>query len=405
MNFTLVGNIKAIKETEKFKPYQEREFASGWTNKTLMFNMICGDNRHMLTLQSGCYPNDKNYKIKTTGPNYTDDSGNRKKGDRVEIPWKDRLLQDNINKVAPFLKTVVDLEVSGRRKELEYFATKLHEGGTLTDEELQRVGLKEDSEVAEALEASKKKRHEFITQWDAAEFMKKVLDSGKYDDKKFYVRGRFNCQWSDQNQQWYTSMVPQTIMLARPDSEYMSEGSAVLFFGPNAVDDMDLSEKNKYYVNAFTFERDSTRGKDIPCPFQLVIPDKLPDRDGKSDSNDEARAKHIVKKFTVEDDSVKEYGIQFIILDGAQRVEITPDMLTEEQQEDLDLGIITMDDIRNELGSSVYGERIRENRYSGVMRGYSKGVKDTAYTVADLEIPPLEDVTEGLFDDEDADDL
>ena len=131
----------------------------------------------------------------------------------------------------------------------------------------------------------------------------------------------------------------------------------------------------------------------------------MSDKDGRSDSNDEARSKLVVKKFTVEDDSVKEYGVQFDILNGSQRMEITPDMLTDEQREELDLGMITMDDIRSELGSSVYGERIRENRYSGIMRGYSKGVKDTAYTSADLEIPPLEDVTEGLFDDEDSDEL
>ena len=405
INFTLVGNLKAIKETDKFKPYQEREFDSGWVNRTLMFNAVCGDNRHMLTLQGGCYPQSKDYKVKTFSPSYSDDSGNRKQGEKIEIPWKDRLLQSSIEKVAVFKKTIVDLEVSGRRRDLENFATKLHEGGTLTDEELQRVGLKDESEVAEALEASKKKRREFITAWDAAEYVKRVLDSGEYENKKFYIRGQFECRWSDQNQQWYTNMIPQSIMLAKPDSADMSQGSTTLFFTSGAVDDMDLDEKNKYYVNAYTFEYDSTRKKNIPCPFQLVIPDKMSDKDGRSDSNDEARSKLVVKKFTVEDDSVKEYGVQFDILNGSQRMEITPDMLTDEQREELDLGMITMDDIRSELGSSVYGERIRENRYSGIMRGYSKGVKDTAYTSADLEIPPLEDVTEGLFDDEDSDEL
>ena len=65
-------------------------------------------------------------------------------------------------------------------------------------------------------------------------------------------------------------------------------------------------------------------------------------------------------KFTVDDESIKEYGVVVNMLNGAQKTEITEDMLTDEQRDDLDCGLITMDDIRAELGSSVYGEKIRE---------------------------------------------
>ena len=403
MNFELVGKLKIGQESEKFKPYQERVFDSGWMNRTLFINAICGDNRHMLQIQGGTFPDKKDYKILTFGPSTVDDSGQRHSGERVEILWKDRMVQSNLDKVAEFRKYTVDLEEYGRRRLLENFAQKIREGTSLTDEELQSVGLTSESEVSEALEKSYKKKHEFLSPWDQAEFMKKVLDSGKYNDKKFYVRGVYTSQWSDQKQQWYTNMTPQRIYLAKKDAEDYSKGTATIYFTENAVDDGSLEEKHKYYVNAFTMEYDSTRKKNIPCPFQLVIPEEVASKSEKSKGSDKDRAKKIVEKFVVEDDSVFEYGVEFNILDGAQRMEITPDMLTEEQQEELDLGLITIEELRRDLGGSVYGERVRENRYSGVARGYSQGRKPTAYKADDLVIPPLEDVTEGLFDDDDDD--
>ena len=404
MNFDLYGKIKLGRETDKFKPYQEREFESGWANRTLMFNAICGDNRHMLTIQGGTYPNKSDYKIITFSQGSTDASGTKSRGEKIEIPWKDRLLQSNIDKVAAFRKFTVDLDEIEHRKNLETFANKVKEGTTLTDEELEKAGITEESQIFEALEKSNKKKKEFISAWDFAEFMKKVMESGKYDNSIFHIRGSFTCQWSDQNQQWYISMTPQQIYLAKPGTGEKSEGTATLFFTNNAVDDMDLEEKHKYYVNAYTFEYDSARKKNIPCPFQLVIPDKIPNVKGTDDGNDETRAKYVVSKFVVEDGTVKEYGVKFDILNGAQKVDITPEMLTDEQRDDLEMGLIDMSDIIRELGSSVYGERVRENRYSGIARGYTKGRKDTAYAESDLEIPPLspvEDVTAGLFDEDD----
>ena len=408
ITFELYGKLKQSKETDKFKPYQERKCDSGFTYKTLMFNAVCGDNRHMLTIKDGAYPDGfrpsdrKEQKIFSFSQGAQSD-----KGQPVEIAWKDRLLQSSIDKVATYRRFVVDLEYYDRRENLKNYLKKIEDGVILTDEELQSVGLTDASEVAEALEKSNKKRHEFITKWDYIEFIKKVLDSEKYVDSIFHIKGKFECEYSDKNKQWYINMVPDHIYLARPEMEPKSEGVTTLFYTKDAVDDLDLEEKHKYYVNAYTFEYNDARKKNIPCPFQLVIPDDLPRADGRSDDGGENRAKHLIEKFLVEDDSVKEYGVRFDILNGAQRVEITPDMLSEEQREDLEMGLIDMKDITRELGREVYGERIRENRYAGVARGYvTSGRKDTVYTSQDLEIPPLPQIgsaTDGLFVDDDDD--
>ena len=93
------------------------------------------------------------------------------------------------------------------------------------------------------------------------------------------------------------------------------------------------------------------------------------------------------------------------MLNGAQKTEITEDMLTDEQKDDLECGLITMDDIRAELGGNVYGERIREYQFLKPAKGFTRGRVDTVYTEDDMIIKPLEeelpDGTEDLFDDED----
>ena len=71
----------------------------------------------------------------------------------------------------------------------------------------------------------------------------------------------------------------------------------------------------------------------------------------------------------------------------------------------LECGLITMDDIRAELGGSVYGERIREYQFLKPAKGFTKGRQDTVYTEDDVIIKPLEgelpEGTEDLFEDDD----
>lgn len=399
MNFELVGKLRLGKETDKFKPYQERVFDSGWVNKTLMFNAICGDNRHMLTIQGGTYQDRSDYKIKTCGPSGKDDNGNFVAGEKLDIPWKDRLLDNNIQKVAENRKFIVDLEEHGRRVLLQRLSDRLHEGGSVSDEDLKSVGLTDEGQINEALEKSKKKRHEFISAWDQAEFMKKVFDSGKYNDQKFFIRGTITKQYSDQNQRWYENLTPQRIYLADDDAEEYSTGNAVVYFNHDAVDDGSLDEKGKYYINAYTLEYDFARAKNIPCPIQLVV-------NKAANEGEEKKVKRIVDKFRIDDDKWKQYGVEFSMLNGSQKVEITPDMLTDDQKEDLECGLITMDDIRREYGGSVYGDRVQEYRVVKPIRGYTKGPQDTVYTDDDMKMPPLTDTQDdngkdGLFDDDD----
>lgn len=400
MNFEMTGRLSISKETEKFKPWEEKSYDSGWVKRRLLFNVTCGDNRHMLAVDDGSF-SDGHGDVYTFSKATVDESGNKKKGESMIIPFKERLTSPKIAEVAEFKKYIFDLEKPGRRYSLEKASERLKEGRNLTDEELKDLGLENESEIAEALEKSKKKRHEFITKWDFAEFIKKVIDSGKYSNSKFFIRGNGEYTYSENKERVYESYVPTRIYLAADDAEESSTATVNILFNSESLDTMSAEEKKKYYVNGWMMEYDNNRRGNIPVPVTVTIPLVAEDADQKA----KRRVESLKHKFTVDDESIKEYGVVVNMLNGAQKTEITEDMLTDEQRDDLDCGLITMDDIREELGTNVYGERIREYEFVKPAKGFTKGRQETVYTAEDMVIRPIEETlpegTEDLFDDDD----
>lgn len=400
MNFEMTGKLSISKETEKFHPYTEKTYLSGWVRKQLLFNVTCGDNRHMLTVTAGAF-SDEHGDIYSFTKGGVDENGNKVKGESIQIPFKERLTSPRLAEIAEFKKFIIDLEQPGRRYKLQNMADKLHEGKELTDEELKAVGLESKDDVVAALEKSNKKRHEFISEWDYIDFIKKVIGSEKYKDKLFFIRGNGDYQYSDNQQKVYESYIPTRIYLAADDAEPSSTATINIIFNSESLDEMSVEEKGKYYVNGHMMEYDQNRKANIPVPVTIVIPVPEDDEKGKK------KAEAFKHKFMVDDDTYKEYGAIVNMLNGAQKTEITEDMLTDEQREDLELGIITMDDIRAEIGGNVYGERIREYQLVKPARGFTKGRQDTVWTDEDMVIKAIEETvpdSEDLFDEETVDD-
>lgn len=398
MNFEMIGRLSLPRATDKFEPFSTKKYESGWIRKQLMFNVTCGDNRHMLSITDGAF-DDEHGDIYSFSKSTVDESGNRVKGETLIIPFKDRLTSPKLAEVAEFKKFVIDLERPGRRYKLEKASEKIKEGTSLTDEELKDLDIEDESEVNQELERSKKRRHEFISGWDYIDYIFKLIDSGKYKDKKFFIRGNGEYQYSDKNQRVYESYIPNRIYLAADDAEESSTATINVLFNSESLDEMSVEEKGKYFVNGYMMEYDGNRKSNIPVPVTITIPVPTDNADEKAKKRIEA----IKHKFMVEDDSFKEYGAVVNMLNGAQKLEITEDMLTDEQREDLDCGLITMDDIRAELGSGVYGERIREYQFLKPAKGFTKGRQDTVYTADDMVIKLLADEVdemEDLFDDE-----
>lgn len=400
MNFEMIGKLSMPKETDNFKPYSEQTYDSGWVKRRLVFNAICGDNRHSLTVDAGAYADENKGVVYTFTKSYTDDNGNKVNGETIQIPFKERLTSPKIAEVAEFRKFVIDLEKPNRRYKLEKALDNVSHGGNMSDEDIAELELEDGSKetVEKALKASKKKRHEYISAWDFAEFIKKVIDSGKYTNKKFLIRGKSEHSYSDDKEKFYENFVPQRIYLADDDAEEMSEATIVMVFGEDAVIDA-VEEKGRYYVNGYMMERDNNRKANIPVPVTIAIPSASEDADAKTKKKVEV----IKNKFVVSGENFREYGAIVDMINGAQKTEITEDMLTDEQKEDLELEIITMDDIRAELGS-VYGERMKEYRFKKPARGYTKGSTETVYTTDDMVVKSVADeAVEDIFEDDDDD--
>lgn len=398
--FELVGKLTISKDSEKFKAYEEKSFDSGWQKRSLKVNAVCGDNRHLLSVDGGCFK-DGHGDVYLFSKSSVDESGKKIKGESFTIPFKDRFTSAKLAEVAEFKKFIVDLESPNRRYLLQNLSDKMREGKSATDEELKAVGLESESEVTEALEKSKKKRREFITEWDYVEFIKKLIDSGKYSDKKFKIIGNLEYTYSDKNQRFYSNLIPTRIYLAKDDEEEVSNATIELLYNKDSLDDGSIEDKGKYYINGYVLEYDRQRKENIPCPMTVVLPVASEDADDKI-----KKAKKLyVKQFMVEDDTWKQLGIVVNLLNGAQKIEIDESMLTEFQQDMILLGELTLDDIRAELGGNVYGDRIVENQFSKLSKGYSKGRIDTVYQDEDFVIKPLEneklpEEIENLFEDD-----
>lgn len=387
--FEFIGKLSIGKESESFKPFEETSYPSGWDKYRLLFNVQAAENRHMLTSE-GMAKADGTGIVYTFSKQKVDPITNVKtKGESLQVPWKDRFKPEVIEKVAEFKKFVIDFEKPNRRYELEA-ALKKQEKGELTEEELKELGV---DDIAKALEESKKKRKEFISEYDYTEFLHKIIKSGKFKDMKFKVLGEI--VYSEYNGKFYKKYSPQRIYLANSEEKETSTGQLTIYFNKESLDENSFEDTGKLYVNGFIRNYDSSSKEDIPCPVQLVI-----DGSKKDDEKVQKFTRVMKSQFTVEDDSWKEFGVKVKLLDGAQKVDITEDMLTDFQKEMLELDVITMDDIKKELDGDIYGDKIQEMVIVNVARGFSKGRKDTVYVDSDFEIKPVEVETEDQTNEE-----
>ena len=389
--FNFTGRIALGKETEKFKPIERKEFASSWMNTTVKFNCISGTNRVLCMTQGGKWKEDKKNTVKTFGKSTTDADGKVTKGVAIEIPWAKRLDADEIAKVAGFKKFVVDTGDYKERYKLQDLV-KAFENGSVTDEQMEEFGIETLENAKAALEKSQAKRREFISEWDFAEFVAKLVSSDKYKNALFNVSGNYETQYSADKERFYTNYHVNRITLAAEDAEPKTEMKVDFYYGEDAWDDSSLEETGKVMVNGWFSYYDSSLKKNGFQNTAVVI----------REDNDKKR-NALKRKFTC-DDGIKQIGLTLSVIEGAEVIELTLDMLDKETQEDILCGLLDFDDVKRELGGRAVGDRISELRFAELTP--KKNVaQDTIYTSDDMH-PAREEVTEedtivDIFDDDD----
>jgi hypothetical protein len=366
---SFVGKIRKIKDG-----YSEQEFSGGLVKRRLRFNAICGNSMQWLEVSALVWKDEKKNKV------YTLKSVEGAKDEKMTVEWGKRLDPDVIATVPGYKRFVVDTDTFAHRKQLE-------EDG-LDDE----------------LEKSQKKRKEFIHESDFIDYLIKVLDNDKSKDMIFRINGTAEYSYGSNKDMYYRNFVPQKIFRVPDDTEQCCAGSMKLYFGEGAVDDSCADETGDYIINAFVDYYDQNAKMNAFAPITVKI------------NKDHKMANGFKKRFSkAEGDEIKELGVGVDFINGAQTVDITEDMLSDEQKEAIEDGMVTFEQIKAEMGGTAFGERVTEIRLTGLMKGYSSGVQDTMYSIEDLRKRPIKDAPKveeaeknenvDIFSDDEDDDI
>lgn len=368
--FSFVGYLKPIREKENFKGFTTTKFDSGWMTERLRFNVIAGDNRHLVEINAGRWQQeDKNVIYGFTKPE------NGKKGESFQIPWGERTNPDMINKMAGWKVFTVDLDTYNHRQELE------------------------QSGDTEGLAKANSRRKHFLAGTDFCEYVNKVVNSEKIKNTKFRVNGIINYTYSEKNDRYYSTYEVTKIYRVDDDKEPESTVNIDFYFAENPVDSEDYVETGKAIANGYTAFYDNSTKKNWYCPISLVMRFGTDDKGKKKIKGWEK----IFGKF--EDDAIRRMVLECEQIDGAQKVDISYDDLSDDTKEMIDFGIISLEDAIKDAGGSMYGDTIHEIRIKGPGKGFSKGSETTVYSLDDMKKKPSKEVKKeedtDLFDDDD----
>jgi len=384
-NFTFVGHLREVKGNDNFKGYEEKKFDSGWTQRTLRFNVDSGTNSYLVQAKGGCFTDDKgnpksDNKVRTMAKKNKDD----KKAESVEIPWNDRKKDSWLEKVPAYKKFIIDNELPDARKALYGIRNALAEGKALTDEQFAFLGVSDLNAAKEA--ESKRARHEYIAEWDFAEILNKFISKVNKDDM-FRVSGYIEISYDVENGEAYKNYIVTKVERMPADTEPSGYVIIDTYFTKDAFDATDWTEvipegetkpseiKGVGIVNAKQSYYFSSKKHNIKGTFYTDIVFEVP-----------ANMAGFALKFKLnakfdKDVTWKHIPLKLKVVDGAPVVDLTYEMLSEEQKMDIDCGLYDLKELQASM-SNIYGEKVRKYVFCGCIPG--KGVEDTGYTDEDI---------------------
>ena len=397
--FEFIGKLAACKESDKFKPYGTTAFPnSDWGKKSIKFNMVCGTNRHLVECSDLVnVESPESMTIYTFSKGGKNDAGETVKGEKMEVAFKDRLKPSIVEQVANFKKWVIDTELPKRRDQLRLAIDKFKDG-TITDEQMQGIGVTSISDCEAKLKASENKKNEYISAYDFIDKLNELVTDPTTKDMLFKVVGNYELDYSEKDGKWYKHFAVQRVYRVPDDAEVQSHATFGVVFGKDCVDESAFEDIGKYRVEGYIPQYLNKYKKTFFAPITISI-------DGNGDEKDKKRAKACVKKFEFPDGYDGEYrelGVTCDVLDGAQKIELTEDMLTEEQRENIEFGLCTMEDILKEQGKDLYGDRVVDIVMVKLARGFTNGSNPTTFKESDFCKPCLESDTndDDIFGDD-----
>ena len=300
------------------------------------------------------------------------------KGEKIKIPWQDRLKDSTLDMVADFKKITIDLtEDEEVRKELAEIRYKI-------------IGLERKKDKSGADEEklqkyrdelrTKGKRKEFVHEYDAVEYLKEELPN---ITSRIKVIG--DIEYNEHKGRFFKNFTPSIITIADEDDVNGLNATYDVYFTKGCLDEKTGKDNKKIYVDGYVRSYDSSIKKETFFPQQFVIDCSKVDMQNERHVN---RLNFMLKQFDVKK------GVYHILWEcriyrGAERVEFTEEHLTKEQKEMVELGMADIEDYRPKDG--MLGENVEEIRLSKPVlkklnksNDFSDGAIETPYKEKEL---------------------
>lgn len=255
--------------------------------------------------------------------------------ENIEIKWKDRLDEDVISSVASYRTTVVDLG--------EEF------GG----------------------------RHEFITMYDAIEFLQENLP--KYKGK---ITATGQMVKEPYNGKYYDKFKIQSVYAVSDDKKNRLLITADIYYNKDSIDKADWKTEKKIIVDGYIQQYINKDEGNKFIPQQFVF------NASKYDENNEKHKRLLdykLKYIDISKKSMQHLLWECVMLNGAETVEFDESQLTKAQREQVELGIRTLNDFRP--AGSIFGDRVTEYRlFDPKLTGdFADGLVDSEMSSSEFE--------------------
>lgn len=351
-SFSFVGKIVPVKDTENFKGYTETAYDSGWMKQRLVFNVVAGDNRHLVEINAGRWKDDKKNSVIYTMSKATEG----KKSEKIQIPWDKRNDPKTIEGVAGYRVFTID-----------------------TDTYSHRESLKEAGDT-EALEKSNEKRRHFLAGTDFCDFLtKKVVYNEKIKDWVFRINGNIVYSYSEKTGRYYQSYEVNKIYRVDEDAEPTTDVNIEFYFADGFMDKDGLEDTGKAIMSGFTPFYDQNTQKNWFHPLSLVM------RDTKEKING---LEELLSEF--EDNEICKAVLSCKAINGAQRRNVNLEDLDEKTQKAVKLGVMSEAQAIKNAGGQVFGEVVQEIRFDEIV----KHSEATVYTLENCLEKPHKEETE-----------
>lgn len=287
-------------------------------------------------------------------------------GSTISVPWEER--EEYVDIAANFMKYIVDLADPEEKAKLR----DAIRSGDLTETDCETV-----EQAKLKLSELYNMRKEFITSYDFASYIREVLPS--YEGR---VTVTGNVRRSYYNNKYSDTFEPRAVYAASSDTKNKLSMKLGLIYNKDSIEKAKYDSEKKIFVNGYVYQWINSVDKNKLMPLQLIF-------DASKYNLENERHKKLLdyklKYVDIDNETYQELLWEVRIINGAEVVEFTEDMLTDSQREQVELGLKTLDDFRPR--GNIYGERIREYRLADpVLKGrFESGMVDTEYNSDDIE--------------------